>query len=124
MAAAIRDSLRLEAIVADVASDDKTALKLLTVTEDDVAVLDRDIPRPSADEVARSIVASASGTPILAPTAVDRLEGKATGFGPDVTLAPRPGGGLVVAVRPPPAESSEDGERPGGRAAQLASTAG
>jgi two-component system response regulator VanR len=81
LAEAIRDGLRLEAIAADVAGDGDTALALLRSNAYDVAVLDRDIPGPSGDEVARSIVASGSGTPILLLTAADRLDDKASGFG-------------------------------------------
>jgi two-component system response regulator VanR len=80
MAGAIRDGLRLEAIATDVAGDGDTALELLSVNEYDIAVLDRDVPGPSGDEIARWIVASASGTPILMLTAADRLDDKATGF--------------------------------------------
>lgn len=80
LAEAIRDGLRLEAIAADIAGDGHTALELLAVNAYDVAVLDRDIPGPSGDEVAASIVASGSGTPILMLTAADRLDDKASGF--------------------------------------------
>lgn len=80
LAEAIRDGLRLEAIAADIAGDGHTALELLGVNAYDVAVLDRDIPGPSGDEVAASIVASGSGTPILMLTAADRLDDKASGF--------------------------------------------
>ena len=80
MADAIRDGLRLEAIAADVAGDGATALELLSVNAYDIAVLDRDIPGPSGDEIAERIVASGSGTPILMLTAADRLDDKATGF--------------------------------------------
>jgi len=80
LAEAIRDGLRLEAIAADIAGDGHTALELLKVNVYDVAVLDRDIPGPSGDEVAASIVASGSGTPILMLTAADRLDDKASGF--------------------------------------------
>ncbi|MES1246140.1 MAG: response regulator, partial [Actinomycetota bacterium] len=80
MADAIRDGLRLEAIAADVAGDGDTALTLLAVNDYDVAVLDRDIPGPSGDEVARRIVDSGSGLPILMLTAADRIDDKATGF--------------------------------------------
>src|SRR6476646_2007920 len=62
MAEAIREGLRLEAIAAD------------------IAVLDRDIPGPSGDEIAAGIVASRSGMPILMLTAADRLDEKASGF--------------------------------------------
>src|SRR3954464_9278354 len=81
MAEAIRDGLRLEAIAADIAGDGDTALKLLSVNAYDVAVLDRDIPGASGDEIAKSIVASGSGMPILMLTAADRLDDKASGFG-------------------------------------------
>jgi two-component system response regulator VanR len=81
MADAIRDGLRLEAIAADVAGDGDTALELLETNSYDIAVLDRDIPGPSGDEVARHIVASGAGTPILMLTAADRLDDKASGFG-------------------------------------------
>jgi two-component system, OmpR family, response regulator VanR len=81
MAEAIRDGLRLEAISADLAGDGTTALELLGINTYDIAILDRDIPRPSGDEVAEHIVASGSGTPILMLTAADRLDDKASGFG-------------------------------------------
>ena len=80
LAEAIRDGLRLEAIAADVAGDGDTALELLGVNTYDIAVLDRDIPGPSGDEIAKHIVASGSGMPILMLTAADRLNDKASGF--------------------------------------------
>jgi two-component system response regulator VanR len=80
MAEAIREGLRLEAIAADVAGDGDTALELLSVNAYDIAVLDRDIPGASGDDVARGIVASGSGMPILMLTAADRLDDKSTGF--------------------------------------------
>ncbi|MFJ8805554.1 response regulator transcription factor [Streptomyces sp. NPDC102490] len=81
LAEAIRDGLRLEAIAADIAGDGDTALALLSINAYDIAVLDRDIPGPSGDEVAARIVASGSGMPILMLTAADRLDDKASGFG-------------------------------------------
>jgi two-component system response regulator VanR len=81
LAEAIRDGLRLDAIAADIAGDGHRALDLLDVNDYDIAVLDRDIPGPSGDEIARHIVASGRGTPILMLTAADRLDDKATGFG-------------------------------------------
>src|SRR6201747_2817073 len=80
MAEAIRDGLRLEAIAADIAGDGDSALELLRVNDYDIAVLDRDIPGPSGDEIANRIVASGTGMPILMLTAADRLDDKATGF--------------------------------------------
>ena len=81
MATAIRDGLRLEAIAADIAGDGDTALELLRLTPYDIVILDRDIPGPSGDDVAESIVRSGRGTPILMVTAADRLDDKASGFG-------------------------------------------
>src|SRR5690348_10910620 len=81
MADAIRDGLRMEAIAADIAGDGTSALDLLDVNAYDIAVLDRDIPGPSGDEIAERIVASGSGMPILMLTAADRLDDKATGVG-------------------------------------------
>jgi two-component system response regulator VanR len=81
MADAIRDGLRLDAIAADIAGDGDSALELLSINAYDIAVLDRDIPGPSGDEVAEHIVASGSGLPILMLTAADRLDDKASGFG-------------------------------------------
>src|SRR4029078_783289 len=81
MADAIRDGLRLEAVGADYAGDGDSALELLSVNAYDIAVLDRDIPGPSGDEVAERIVASGSGMPILMLTAADRLDDNASGFG-------------------------------------------
>ncbi len=81
MAEAIRDGLRLEAIAADIAGDGNAALELLSINDYDVAVLDRDLPGPSGDEIAKRIVSSGSGMPILMLTAADRLDDKASGFG-------------------------------------------
>jgi two-component system response regulator VanR len=80
LADAVRTGLRLEAIAADVAGDGDTALELLATNTYDIAVLDRDVPGPSGDEIARHIVAAGSGMPILMLTAADRLDDKASGF--------------------------------------------
>jgi two-component system response regulator VanR len=80
LAEAIRDGLRLEAIAADIAGDGDTALQQLSINAYDIAVLDRDIPGPSGDEVAARIVASGSGMPILMLTAADRIDEKVSGF--------------------------------------------
>ena len=81
LAEAVRDGLRRAAIAADVAGDGDTALELWGLNTYDIAVLDRDVPGPSGDEIAAHIVASGSGTPILMLTAADRLDDKASGFG-------------------------------------------
>jgi len=57
MAEAIRDGLRLAATAADIAGDGHAALELLATDAYDIAVLDRDIPGPSGDEIAERIVA-------------------------------------------------------------------
>src|SRR3954452_19355132 len=80
MAEAIRDGLRLAAIAADIAADGEAALEMLHVNAYNAAVLDRDIPGPTGDEIARHIVASGSGMPILILTAADRLDDKVSGF--------------------------------------------
>jgi two-component system response regulator VanR len=80
LAEALRDGLRLQAIAADIAADGDTALDLLSINAYDIVVLDRDIPGPSGDEIAKRIVASGSGMPILMLTAADRLDDKASGF--------------------------------------------
>src|ERR1700748_1878822 len=80
MAEAIRDGLRLESIAADIAGAGGAARELLGLNAYDIAVLDRDIPGPSGDEIAERIVASGSGMPILMLTAADRLDDKASGF--------------------------------------------
>ncbi len=64
LAEAIRDGLRLEAISADIAGDGVTALDMFSVNSYDLAVLDRDIPGLTGDEVARRLVASGSDTSI------------------------------------------------------------
>jgi two-component system response regulator VanR len=80
LAEAIRDGLRLAAIAADIAGDGDTALELLRINTYDSAILDRDIPGPSGDEIARRIVAAGDGMPILMLTAADRLDDKISGF--------------------------------------------
>lgn len=80
LAQAIRDGLRLAAIAADVAHDGNTALELLDLNSYDIAVLDRDIPGPNGDQIARHIVSSGTGMPILMLTAADRLDDKESGF--------------------------------------------
>ena len=102
MAEAIRDGLRLEAIAADIAGDGDTALGLLSLNAYDLAVLDRDIPAPSGDEIATRIVASGSDLPILMLAAADRLDDKASGFGlgaDDYLTKPFEAAGLVLRLR-------------------------
>ncbi|THF85105.1 response regulator transcription factor [Deinococcus sp. KSM4-11] len=102
LAQAIRDGLRLEAIAADIAGHGDTALELLSINAYDIAVLDRDIPGPSGDEIAESIVASGSGLPILMLTAANRLDDKTSGFelgADDYLTKPFELGELVLRLR-------------------------
>jgi two-component system response regulator VanR len=80
LAEAIRDGLDMEAIAADIAGDGDTALRQLSIYDYDIVVLDRDIPGTPGDEVAKHIVESKSGIPILMLTAADRLDDKTSGF--------------------------------------------
>jgi two-component system, OmpR family, response regulator VanR len=102
MAEGIRDGLRLEAIAADIAGDGDTALELLSINAYDIAILDRDVPGISGDEIAERIVASGSGMPILMLTAADRLDDKTSGFGlgaDDYLTKPFELGELVLRLR-------------------------
>lgn len=80
LAEAVRDGLRLESIAADIAHDGDAALAQLSVNDYDVIVLDRDIPGPSGDEVARVVSARPTGPRIIMVTAAGRLQDKETGF--------------------------------------------
>ncbi len=80
LAEAIRDGLRLEAISADLAADGDIALEQLAITGYDVVVLDRDIPGPNGDEIARLLSQRPQAPRILMLTAADRLDDKASGF--------------------------------------------
>ncbi|MET0830447.1 MAG: response regulator transcription factor [Microbacterium sp.] len=80
LAEAIRDGLRLEAIAADIAGDGDSALELLAVNSYDVVVLDRDIPGPNGDDIARHLAVGPAGPRVLMLTAADHLDDKATGF--------------------------------------------
>jgi two-component system response regulator VanR len=80
LAEAIRAGLRLEAIAADLAFDGETALESISINEYDVVVLDRDIPPPNGDEVARRILADGLPVRILMLTAAGDLDDKISGF--------------------------------------------
>lgn len=80
LAEAIRDGLRLEAIAADVALTGDEALELLEFNSYDVAILDRDIPAPTGDEISQHISAKGYPTRVLMLTAADRLDDKVAGF--------------------------------------------
>src|SRR3954453_4758068 len=111
MAEAIRDGLRLEAIAADIAGDGDTALELLNLNTYDIPVLDRDVPGPTGDEIAKGIVASGNGMPILMLTAADRIDDKTTGFElgvDDYLTKPFELQELVLRLRPPHRRRAHD----------------
>lgn len=80
LAEALRDGLRLEAIAADIAGNGDSALELLSINEYDVVILDRDIPGPNGDEIARLLSKDPTSPRILMLTAAGRLDDKETGF--------------------------------------------
>jgi two-component system response regulator VanR len=80
LAEAIRDGLRYEAIAADVAGDGETALFQLAVNTYDVVILDRDIPPPTGDEIARQLAEEPASPRVLMLTAADHLDDKESGY--------------------------------------------
>ncbi|KQW05100.1 two-component system response regulator [Leifsonia sp. Root4] len=80
LADAVRAGLRLEAFAADIAGDGDTALEMLELNDYDAVVLDRDIPGPSGDDIARHLTATGMRTRILMLTAADQLDEKVQGF--------------------------------------------
>ena len=81
LADTIADGLRRHAIAVDVAYDGDVALDRLAVTDYDVVVLDRDLPRVSGDEVCAAVVAAGAGPRILMLTASTAITERVTGLG-------------------------------------------
>jgi DNA-binding response OmpR family regulator len=83
LADAIAEGLRRETMAVDVVYDGAAALERLTVNDYDVAVLDRDLPSVSGDDVCRSLVGQGGNTKVLMLTAAaavrDRVEGLTIG---------------------------------------------
>ncbi|HET6482790.1 MAG TPA: response regulator transcription factor [Actinoplanes sp.] len=83
LADTVAEGLRRLAMAVDVVYDGDSALERLGVNRYDVAVLDRDMPGQTGDEVCRWITASGSGTKVLLLTAAagirDRVEGLGLG---------------------------------------------
>jgi DNA-binding response OmpR family regulator len=79
LAEAIADGLRREGMAVDLAFDGADALRHVSVTDYDVVVLDRDLPRIHGDQVCRTLVERRSRTRVLMLTASgttrDRVEG-------------------------------------------------
>ncbi|GGT89085.1 hypothetical protein GCM10010177_55460 [Actinomadura citrea] len=92
----IADGARTRAVVpadkdaaADITGGGDTTLELLNINTYDIAVIDRDIPGPPGDEIAKRLVPSGSGMPILILTAADRLDDGAPGFEVGLTTTSR-----------------------------------
>ena len=83
LADTIAQGLRRLAMAVDVAYDGDAALERSSVNRYDVAVLDRDMPGATGDEVCRRLLAEGSGTRVLLLTAAagirDRVEGLGLG---------------------------------------------
>ena len=79
----VATGLRRLSMAVDVAYDGDDALAKLSVNRYDVAVLDRDMPGRTGDEVCRHIIGSDAGTRVLMLTAAagirDRVEGLGLG---------------------------------------------
>src|SRR3954453_14920189 len=79
----VAEGLRRLAMAVDVCHDGEAALERLSVHRYDVAVLDRDMPGRTGDELCRQVAAGAAGTRILVLTAAagirDRVEGLGLG---------------------------------------------
>jgi DNA-binding response OmpR family regulator len=77
----IADGLRRLAMAVDVCYDGEGAIERLGVNSYDVAVLDRDMPRRSGDEVCRWLVERQLGTRILVLTAAGGIRDRVEGLG-------------------------------------------
>jgi DNA-binding response OmpR family regulator len=81
LADAIADGLRRHAMAVDVVYDGAAALDRATVNDYDVAVLDRDLPIVSGDDVCRTLTASGGATRILMLTAATAVVDRVCGLG-------------------------------------------
>jgi DNA-binding response OmpR family regulator len=83
LADTVADGLRRLAMAVDVCYDGSHALELVTVNRYDVAVLDRDMPGATGDDVCRQILDQGTGTRVLLLTAAagirDRVDGLTLG---------------------------------------------
>src|SRR3954453_20276018 len=79
----VAEGLRRLAMAVDVCHDGEAALERLSVHRYDVAVLDRDMPGRTGDELCRQVAAGGAGTRVLMLTAAagirDRVEGLTLG---------------------------------------------
>jgi DNA-binding response OmpR family regulator len=81
LADTVADGLRKLAMAVDVCYDGEAALERLSVNRYDVAVLDRDMPGRTGDDVCRWLVDSEIGTRILILTAAAGIRDRVDGLG-------------------------------------------
>ena len=81
LADTVAEGLRKLAMAVDVCYDGEAALERLSVNRYDVAVLDRDMPGRTGDEVCRWIVDSGLGTRVLMLTAAGGIRDRVDGLG-------------------------------------------
>jgi DNA-binding response OmpR family regulator len=81
LADTVADGLRKLAMAVDVCYDGEAAVERLSVHRYDVAVLDRDMPGRSGDDVCRWMVQSQLGTRILILTAASGIRDRVDGLG-------------------------------------------
>jgi DNA-binding response OmpR family regulator len=77
----VAEGLRRLSMAVDVVYDGDSALERLAVNRYDVAVLDRDMPGSTGDEVCRQIVGSGAGTRVLLLTAAAGIRERVEGLG-------------------------------------------
>ncbi|HKC29478.1 MAG TPA: response regulator transcription factor [Jatrophihabitans sp.] len=81
LADTVAEGLRKFAMAVDVCYDGETAIERLGVNRYDVAVLDRDMPKATGDEVCRWAVDTSVGTRILILTAAGGIRDRVDGLG-------------------------------------------
>jgi DNA-binding response OmpR family regulator len=113
LADTVADGLRKLAMAVDVCYDGEAAVERLGVNRYDVAILDRDMPRRTGDEVCRWVVDAGLGTRILILTAAAGIRDRVDGLGlgaDDYLIKPFAFAELVARVqalaRRPPAASA------------------
>jgi len=79
-ATVVATGLRRAGMAVDVAFDGEEALAHIAVTDYDVVVLDRDLPRVHGDEVCRALVADHPMTRVLMLTAAGTIDDKVNGL--------------------------------------------
>lgn len=81
LADTVAEGLRRFSMAVDVCYDGVGALERIGVNRYDVAVLDRDMPGATGDEVCRSLAGSAAGTRVLLLTAAAGIRDRVAGLG-------------------------------------------